>query len=641
MITCSNCGTQNRSEAKFCQHCGADLSPTHARPSVTPDKGDSPPPTTGAVSDLVKAVKHWVTGTEPPSPSASATASTHPLPTGSRITEPSAARTTTQPLPDDPSQPTPPAGPQPHNRLKPLQRGGMLTHPQDSRRRYGIVTARELPRSIYYCAVDLTCTACGTSQSTVPSDGLCQQCQSPLQPVLIHERRPRSNGHLADAEIKDLIHLSAGHPNTLPHQAIMQYQESTYAVVEYPGRWDVLVDGRRRSPEEALAGVIQVGQALAYLHDHGFAHAEASSASIENLIVTGGEGSLKLADLSACTRLQPDDAQAMQTRVNGDIAFLAWSLFYLVTGKELSRTSLKSAPPVLRPFIERAMQREYTSVQDMLTDLSLLPSIPTSARSLKPSHGQATHPGQQHTRNEDAVVTFTFDKEQKGRSVPIGFYLVADGMGGHDAGDLASRTVNQIVTNWIIKTKVLPDLQKATRRLTAEDMPSELLTQAIQQANEALLRHGQAKSSDMGSTVTTALIIGDVATIANVGDSRTYLLRERRLEQITQDHSLVARLVSAGIIEPEEVRTHPQRNQIYRSLGHKPTVEADTFTLQMQAGDVLVLCSDGLWEMVLDTQIQRIVAGASSPQKACDALVEAANRAGGEDNIAVIVVEME
>jgi protein phosphatase len=103
----------------------------------------------------------------------------------------------------------------------------------------------------------------------------------------------------------------------------------------------------------------------------------------------------------------------------------------------------------------------------------------------------------------------------------------------------------------------------------------------------------------------------------------------------------VARLVDAGIVEPEQVRSHPQRNRIYRSLGQKPGVEVDTFTRQLQAGDVLILCSDGLWEMVLDAEICRLVAGADSPQKACDALIEAANRAGGEDNIAVIVVKME
>jgi protein phosphatase len=502
--------------------------------------------------------------------------------------------------------------------------------------------ARELPRSIYYDALDLTCPDCGKLQSNTPPNGLCEQCQTPLWPVLIHERRPHPNGHLSEADVAQLIQLSVGHSNILPHQAIIQYQETVYTVVEHPGRWGVLVRGQQRSPDEALAGTFQVGQALAYLHDHEFAHSEIGDTSIENLIVVGSERSIKLADLSTCTRMRPSAADVPQTQFNSDVAFLAWLLFYLATGQELSHTDVQLAPEALRPIIERAMQRRYISVQDMLTDFSLLPiPTPPPTRSLKPSHGQATHPGQKHPRNEDAVITFTFDKEQRGRSVPVGFYLVADGMGGHKAGDLASRTVNRIVTNWIIQTKVLPDLQKATHPLSPEDRTGEMLTQAIQQANEALVNHGKTANSDLGSTVTTALVIGDVATIASVGDSRTYLLRDGRLEQITQDHSLVARLVDVGVVKPENVRSHPQRNQIYRCLGHQPDVEVDTFTQKLQAGDVLVLCSDGLWEMVLDDQIQRIVETARSPQKACDALVEAANRAGGKDNIAVIVVEME
>ncbi len=594
MITCLKCGAQNRREAKFCSSCGANLSPLSNTSPMRPD-----------------------TSTKP------------------GLAGPSLART--RPLHTQPLEPS-----QTITRLTPLQPGSILSHPQNPRQRYSILTARELGRSTYYDALDLTCPACKSPQPDVPHDGLCGQCHTSLLPILIHERRSRPNKRLSESDIEQLIRLSGGHANILPHQAIVQYQESVYTVVEHPGRWGVLVRGRQqRSPDEALAGTAQIGQALSHLHDHGFAHCEVGGTSIESLIITGGERSLKLADLSTCAHLQPDDIQALRAQVNSDTAFLAWLLFFLATGKELSRTSIELAPPSLRPIVERAMQSEYPSVQDMLVDFALLPSAPPSARPLKPSHGQATHPGKKHTRNEDAVVTFTFDKEQDGRAVPIGFYLVADGMGGHDAGDLASRTVNQIVTDWIIETKVLPDLRKTTRKLTTEDVPGELLAQTIQQANDTLLHHAQTKGSDLGSTVTAALIIGNVATIANVGDSRTYLLREGRLEQITQDHSLVARLVDAGVIEPEEVRTHPQRNQIYRCLGHNAKIEVDTFTRQLRAGDVLVLCSDGLWEMVLDDEIQRIIEKARSPQKACDELIEAANRAGGEDNIGVVVVEME
>jgi serine/threonine protein phosphatase PrpC len=630
MVTCQKCGGQNRPGARFCSSCGADLSPTRSMTPARPKKGK---PKKGAVSGLVRTMKDLVGGAQSSPPSRRSAPDMTSPPTEEPAASQPIAQLSTRPMGVE-REPVP---------LTPLPPGSILSHPRDPTRRYSIVKAWELERSIYYDALDLNCPACQAMLPQMPAYGLCPQCQVPLGVVLIHERLLPPGGQHPDGEVVQLVQLSAGHAGILPHRDMLQYQEHIYTVAEHPGRWGVLVRGRRqRSPDEALAGAVQVGQALAYLHDGGFVHSEVGGGvGVESLIVVGGGKDVMLADLSACVPLPSGDAHARRTQVGRDITFLGRLLFYLATNKELSRTSIEFAPPALRPFVERAMQNQYATVADMLTDFSLLPSAPAAGRSLKASHGQATHPGQKHARNEDAVITFTYDKEQEGRAVPIGFYLVADGMGGHDAGDLASRTVNQVVTDRIIKIKVLPDLHKATRKLTTEDVPADILSEAIQKANETILEHGRKKNSDLGSTVTATLVIGDVATIANVGDSRTYLLREGRLEQITQDHSLVARLVDAGVIKPEEVRSHPQRNQIYRCLGHEPTIEVDTFTVQLREGDRLILCSDGLWEMVPDEEIQRAVEGARSSQKACDALIKAANQAGGEDNIAVIVVELE
>jgi serine/threonine protein phosphatase PrpC len=635
MLTCQKCGGQNRRGAKFCSSCGADLSPTRSMSPAEAEGRAASKSGEGVVSSLVQSAVGLLTGSksQPAKPSKPAVPATVPLPVESAAARPPAPMPATKPMGTE----------QALGSLTPLPPGSVLSHPNDSTRRYGIAKAWQLEHSIYYDALDLNCPTCQTLFPQMPSYGLCPQCQVPLNVVLIHERLLPSGGTHPDDEIEKLIQLSAGHANILNHRDILQYQEHIYTVAEHPGRWGVLVRGRRqRLPDEALAGTGQVGQALAYLHNNGFVHSEVNGGvSVESLIVVGGGRDVVLADLSSCVPLSTGDAHAARAQVSRDVTFLGRLLFYLATNKELPRTSIEFAPPALRPFIERAMQNQYATVADMLTDFSLLPSAPAAERSLKASHGQATHPGQKHTRNEDAVVTFTYDKEQDGQAVPVGFYLVADGMGGHDAGDLASRTVNQVVTDRIINIKVLPDLRKSTRKLTQEDVPADILSEAVQKANETLMSHGQKKSSDLGSTVTSALIIGDVATVANVGDSRTYLLRDGRLDQITQDHSLVARLVDAGVITPDEVRSHPQRNQIYRCLGHKPAIEVDTFPVQLQAGDRLILCSDGLWEMVPDAEVQRIVESARSPQKACDALIEAANRAGGEDNIAVIVVELE
>jgi len=157
------------------------------------------------------------------------------------------------------------------------------------------------------------------------------------------------------------------------------------------------------------------------------------------------------------------------------------------------------------------------------------------------------------------------------------------------------------------------------------------------------LSYGEKKSSarGLGCTVTTVLVQNDHAYIANIGDSRTYLLRNGDLKALTKDHSLVARLVEAKQIEPEDVYSHPQRNLIYRSLGagHK-SVDPDVFHAVLQDGDTLLLCSDGLWEMVRHDDLLKILSEKSNPQKICDTLIDMANANGGEDNITAVVVQV-
>ena len=144
----------------------------------------------------------------------------------------------------------------------------------------------------------------------------------------------------------------------------------------------------------------------------------------------------------------------------------------------------------------------------------------------------------------------------------------------------------------------------------------------------------------MGSTITAAILIGSMLTVANVGDSRTYLYNPQKgLTQVTRDHSMVARLVEKGIIGADEIYTHPQRNQIYRCLGETASVQIDAFSLAYQAGDTLLLCSDGLWEMVRNSRIQEILDKTlPDASLATQSLIQAALEGGGKDNISAIVV---
>ena len=258
---------------------------------------------------------------------------------------------------------------------------------------------------------------------------------------------------------------------------------------------------------------------------------------------------------------------------------------------------------------------------------------------LKPASGKLSDVGSVRQVNEDSLLAFEFTKVQESRGTPIGFYVVADGMGGHQAGEVASRTVNKIVMDKVYSKEVAPSLALSTRRL--DETSESVLASAFKEANRILYERARAQGNDMGTTLTAVLMIGDTATIANVGDSRTYLWRAGALRQVTKDHSLVASLVQAGMLQPSEVRSHPQRNQVYRTLGTKPEVDIDVFTEPLQRGDRLVLCSDGLWEMVTDAEISRTVGQARSPQDACKSLIQQANKAGGQDNITVIVVKTE
>lgn len=267
--------------------------------------------------------------------------------------------------------------------------------------------------------------------------------------------------------------------------------------------------------------------------------------------------------------------------------------------------------------------------------------------------------GMRREANEDSVLAMVVEKPgQK----DLGLFVVCDGMGGHLGGEFASYWAIEAIKIEFAGLLALADprdtiiLEEEDRQKAREGIlpdiivnpgsvdPQDLVMAAVQKANQVVYDytiHKPEQAGNAGTTVSLAFVYDGKAVIANAGDSRTYLLRGGKLRQISKDHSLVATLVDNGELKPEEVFTHPRRSVIFRYLGMKGKIQPDLFSEQLEPGDRLLLCTDGLWEMVRsDSEIVRCLEESRNPEQACLMLIEAANRAGGEDNIGVVVVEV-
>ena len=243
--------------------------------------------------------------------------------------------------------------------------------------------------------------------------------------------------------------------------------------------------------------------------------------------------------------------------------------------------------------------------------------------------------GKQRTHNEDAFFTLTTMLSFNETQLPFGLYVVADGMGGHKNGEIASELAIRTIVGYILTEIYTP-------MMSLNPQPSELsfkeiFHSGIEKANTEILK----KSYGGGTTVTAVLIVGEQMTIAHVGDSRVYSVdKEGNLEALTRDHSLVRRLQELGQITPEEAAVHPQRNVLYRALGQGEPFEPEVISTSRPDGGSLLVCSDGLWSIVTQEVISGIIKSGKSPQQICDKLIDAANDTGGPDNISAIFVEI-
>ena len=229
--------------------------------------------------------------------------------------------------------------------------------------------------------------------------------------------------------------------------------------------------------------------------------------------------------------------------------------------------------------------------------------------------------GKRRSANQD----FVYASDQ-----PVGnlsnMLIVADGMGGHNAGDLASRYTVESMVDYIEKA--------------VEKRPIPLLAEAIHHANELVVEKAKSDKAleGMGTTVVAATVQENYLYVANVGDSRLYLI-DQEIEQITRDHSLVEEMIRVGELQRKDAKSHPDRNIITRAVGVRTPVKIDFFDIKLEPGDVILLCSDGLTNMVEDEDILRIVKKSSSLKEAAQRLVTEANKNGGKDNISVVLAE--
>lgn len=592
MVICPKCQTQNRSGARFCVNCAAPL-PVTTQPldealAASLASGGNPGSGNPAAGNASSGGQSKPLKTEPlggKTPFA-------PRPIGSVIAERFVVRSL---LYNDERQ----------NRYLVSQLN--LPLEQQVRRcpnpQCGAIFAPG------QCGVEKFCTDCGTPLGP-PVDNL----------VVWEVGFPIPNN------LQQLVNLCLAHPGLRPPLAFF---EERVGGLQY---YDLLLPDvppleRQPEPQEALEWAVPLANALDYLHANGVGFNGRIDASCFGM----ADGRLVWSNFAACAITVDGTGLDLQS----DVRALVTLIYNWLGGSKHTAAAVPLAPPLQQVFDQAFQGPGFATAAEFSQALqAAMEKVALSAR-VDFQVGRRTDVGMVRSLNEDSILVLELNRVLQSVSQPLGVFVVADGMGGHAAGEVASGAIVNAVAQ-----KALAELFPQQREASASSDRRDWLRGAVEYANQVVLDLRKSAGTDMGSTMVAAVIEGSTAYVTHVGDSRVYLISSQGIRQLTVDHSLVERLVATNQITREEARRHPQRNVIYRTIGDKAKLELEVTVHRLKPGDQLLLCSDGMSGMVEDQTIYRIVSSASSPQQACDDLIAAANQAGGDDNISVIIVKM-
>ena len=614
-MNCSECGAHNPPEARFCRRCSAVL-PREAQ-LESAQASQAGELSTAPLSDSNAL------GTRP--------FEAPPLGTRPLADDDQAAPTAAPALEAEATQPLP----RPRFSFEALPIGALVGSLP-----YEILSLiREDGAVSVYAAQDrykrVRCRSCGYPRNAF-GDEYCQQCGAllagiePHHPQFVVKESMAADAIAIERRLADLRLRHGG--VLLPLDTFSESIAGTrryYVVLPEPSP----STGASLAVPQELIDVLQWGvmlsESLAFLHQRtiAFGAADLSHISFEKKMA-------RWFDFTSARIVAPGSEG--QVLFKEDVATLAASLFVLLTGQIYSpRVMLQ--PPSLTQTFNDVFTAQLTTAAGLADRLrSALAEVRRPA-SYDVRVGRLTDVGQARQLNEDSLLTLEAGQVHRSVSRPIGLYVVADGAGGHAAGDVASGIAVRAIARQAIEGLFPQHVDESPPSVDV----AAWLRNAIQRANEAVHRQRALTLTDMGTVLVMAVILDGEAHIAHVGDSRAYLINDARITQLTVDHSLVQRLIETGQIKPEEARTHQNRNVIYKMIGDRPKIDPDVQRVALAAGDRLLLCSDGLSGYVDDADIHHIVTSSTSPQDACQRLIDAANQAGGPDNITAVLAQID